>query len=91
MTPAEAKRILVGSLVVTTGLAAVADLSGDGGQPSNLPRLRIVIGAGVVGVVLGILADFAPQLAAGLAVLMGATSVFVTGGGAWSALAALVS
>ena len=70
MTPAEAKRWILPAVAVSGVTAAVSDIT----KERQLPRLRIAIGAFIVAGILSFLADFAPEIAAGLAgtILVGA-------------------
>lgn len=56
----------------------------------ELPEARWYVGVAVAGLGLAVLAQTAPTLAGGLAVLMVLTSALVYGGPAWDALSAAV-
>lgn len=72
-TPAQAKRTVVLALLIAGGLAATRDLS-----KGRVPRLRIVFGVFIAGVILAALADFgAPQIAASFAALLAVTAVLL--------------
>jgi hypothetical protein len=53
------------------------------------PDVRVAIGAFVAGVGLAVTAEFAPPVAAGIAALMLATSLFVLGGDAMAGISAI--
>jgi hypothetical protein len=80
---ANAKQLVVVS-TLGTGLLTVIALYHKGKTPT--PR----VGVGVIasGVILATVAEVAPEIAAGFAVLMLTTAVFVVGGDAWAGLAA---
>lgn len=87
MTGPEAKRLVVVSTVGTAVLTTVAVYR----RQRNAPPLRVAAGAVVVGVILATLAEPAPQVAAGLAVLMLTTAAFVLGGDAWAGISAITA
>lgn len=80
-TPPAAQKFVVTSLVVTGGLAVVNSIAG-----GHVPPVRIGVGLTVAGVMLAVGAEVAPELAAGMALLMAASAVFVYGAPAWSLL-----
>lgn len=72
-SPAQAKRTVVLALLIAGSLAATRDLS-----KGRLPKLRVVFGIFVAGVVLAALADFgAPELSASFAALIVVTAVLL--------------
>lgn len=76
-----AQKIILTSLVVTGGLAVV-----DAVAAGHVPAVRIGVGLTVAGVMLSAFAEVSPQIAGGLAALMGTSAVFVYGAPAWSLL-----
>lgn len=83
MNTANAKQLVVVA-TMATGLLTVIALYHQGKTPS--PR----VGVGVVasGVILATVAEVAPEIAAGFAVLMLTTAAFVVGGDAWAGVSA---
>lgn len=81
-TTDRANGLIVTSLAVSSALVLIRDA-----QTSTLPAGRFIVGTAVAGVGLAVTAQFAPELAGGLAVLLLASSALVYGGPAWSALA----
>lgn len=67
MTPAASKRLVLVSLSLMGGVVAIKDLSGRGLPGSTFTRYWAL---GAVGLVLSVVADFAPQIAGPLAALM---------------------
>lgn len=85
MNEGQAKRIVVGSLVVAGGISAARDLTN-----GKVPRLRIFLGTLGAGVVLAMVADLAPDLAGMFALLMLSTAVFSAGAPTFRALSRLI-
>ena len=81
MTPGKAQTLIVTSLAVSGGLVVVKDA-----KAGQLPGARLAIGLTFTGVSLGVLAQFSPDLAGGVALLLLTTSVFVYGGPAFLAI-----
>lgn len=65
MTPDQARMFVIGSLIVVSA-TAVIDSAGRG----QTPKPRLFIAGGVVYLVLGLGADFVPQIAGPLAILI---------------------
>lgn len=86
-TPAQAKRVVLVALASSAVLAAVSDLGKE-----NVPRLRILLGAVLAGILLSLMADFGmASIAAGIAAVIMLTSFLVLGGDAWARLGKLVT
>lgn len=82
MSPADAKRVVVASLILSVAIIVL----GKAGK-GDVPKPRLFVAGGLVYLVLGFLADFAPQIAAPFAVLV-ALGVFLDRGtGALTTLA----
>jgi hypothetical protein len=81
-SPAQAKRIVVVGVLGTGAVAAVDQL-----RKGNVPSVKIGVGVLISGSMLLALSEVAPAIAAGFAALVLVTSVFVLGGGTWSAVA----
>lgn len=81
MNTDQAQQLVVGSIAVTGVVTSVSMLA-DG----RMPGLPVVVGLGVTGVVLAVGAQFRPDLAGGLAVLIMVTDVFVFAGPLWRAI-----
>ncbi len=64
MTTAEAKRVILLSVVAMVALATVREL-----RKGDLPRPRVVIGGFATGIMLNLLAGPAPKVAGGLALV----------------------
>lgn len=86
-TPADAKRIVVMSTVGTMVLTTAATLQKD----SKLPGFKVVLGGFAMGTILAAAAEWAPELAAGLATLVLITAAFAVGPDAWDGLSHLQS
>lgn len=86
MESAQAKRIVLLGTIGSGILAAVGsvDLTHDKG--ALLPSTRIPFGVFLTGALLAGAAEFAPDIAAGIASLMLVTTMFVIGAPAWSRL-----
>ena len=79
MTPAGAKELALGSVVITGVLASVNSVS-----KGHLPSVRIVLGLGFAGVVLTFLADPAPDLAGSFAALLLVSALLNLGSSAFA-------
>lgn len=86
MTSGEAKRYVVGAVVVSGALAGVSDL-----VQGQVPKVRIIAGAAIAGVILAIAAEPAPDLAGMLALLMLAGAIFTAGAPTFQAIGRIVS
>ena len=82
VTGDQAKRYV---LVGVTGAGALAAI--DQARQGKVPSARIGVGVLAAGAMLLVLAEFAPDLAAGFGALILLTSAFVLGAGAWSGIA----
>lgn len=72
MNDAQAKRLVLLTMVVAGGLASVSDIAKQG----QVPRLRILIGAVIAGVVLTGMVDFgAREIAVGFSMVILVTAV----------------
>lgn len=80
----QAKRLAVTVPVACAVLAFVASVSGQA-EDINMPR--VLAGTLVLAVLLALMAEAAPSIAAGFAWLILVTALFVTGEPAWTALA----
>lgn len=81
MNEQRAQQLVVGSVAATAMVSGANYLVRD-----ETPGMRWIIGVTGSAIGLAIVAMFAPQLAAGLAVLLLATTVFVYGGPVWEAV-----
>lgn len=68
MSPEASKKLVLVSVALMGGTAVVKDLTGKGAQGSTFRRLWAL---GAVGLVLSVLADFAPSIAGPFAALLG--------------------
>lgn len=68
MSPEASKKLVLVSVALMGGTAVVKDLTGKGAQGSTFKRLWAL---GAVGLVLSVLADFAPSIAGPFAALLG--------------------
>jgi hypothetical protein len=67
MSDAQAKRLVLVTLVAATGLAAISDIANKG----DVPRLRIAIGGVIAGIMLTGMIDFgAREIAVGFALII---------------------
>lgn len=85
--PAHAKELVLVGAIGTGLVSAVGQI----GQNSALPSSRIGFGVFIELVMLSLLAEFAPQLASGFAMLGLTTAVFVYGGPAFDALSRITN
>ena len=86
-TPAQAKRLTLVALGSAAVLAAVSDLAHE-----PVPRLRILLGAVLAGILLSVMADFGMAgIAEGIAAVIMLTSFLVLGGDAWKRLGKVVA
>jgi len=74
VTSGEAKSLTIVSLVTAGALASVHAI-----RDGHLPSVRVPLGGVIVGVVLLTVADGAPDVAGGLALLLLAGSLLTTG------------
>ena len=86
MNQQQAQTTIVTSLALSGVLVVVKDLRGhtstgptDPAEPSHLPPLRLAVGLCFAGVGLAVTAQFAPELAGGLAILIGLASLLTAG------------
>jgi hypothetical protein len=86
MNTPDAKRLVVVSAVGTGVLTSIAMY-----RQGKVPTPRIAVGVLAAGVILATAAEVAPEIAAGFAVLMLTTAVFVVGGDAWAGVSAATS
>lgn len=82
--PASAKRNVLGLVVLGSILVAVGQARG-----GRTPRIRLVVGAFVVIVVLSMIAEVAPRLAVTTAALVAVTALISSGPAALAGLANL--
>lgn len=87
MTEDQARNLV---LVGTFGAAGVTAL-GQVTRTKALPSSRLLVGAAAAALILSLVLEVSPDLAAGLAALMLVTALFVLGGPAWSGIAAITS
>ncbi len=80
-TPGQARSTVMIGLAGTGALVTMASVITGGG-----PRLTILIGVGVAGTLLMIVAEYAPELAASFAALILVTALFTSGGAVAAAL-----
>ncbi|MFK0150408.1 hypothetical protein ACIQUZ_35555 [Streptomyces griseus] len=85
MTHEQANTWIVTSLAVSGALVIVRDAA-----DKKVPPVRLAIGLTVAGVLLGTLAQAAPALAGGFAIVLLLTSSLVYGGKAWTTLGDLL-
>jgi len=77
MNSATAQQFVIFGIGLAAGISALAEIA-----HGNIPRLRILFGAVIAGVVLSIIAQFFPEIAGGFAVLiLVGTAVAAPGGG----------
>lgn len=81
MNAPQAKRYVVGALLVAGTLTATRDIARGGA-----PQLRTAVGLAAAGVILGLAADIQPDIAGSFALLLIVGSIFVTGADALGAL-----
>lgn len=84
-TPAQAKRLIIISMLVAGGLASISEFA-----ERDLPRLRIALGVVIGGILLAVIAELSPSLAAGFAALILVTSTLVLGRSAWDRISNVV-
>lgn len=82
MSAARAKRLVLLAMLVAGGTATLRAMRNEG----RLPSVRVPIGTFIAGVMLATLAEFAPALAGGLAMLVLVSSALVSAD-AWKGLA----
>lgn len=75
MSEKEAKQLILASILVT-GLVAVGRRTIEN---KELPAMRILVGVLMSGFLLSVLAQFAPELAGPLALLLMITAIFSSG------------
>lgn len=95
MDPGKAKRLALLSTGAAAGLAVVSGLVQSrerkfGKGPDQFDPARIVAGALILAVILTLMAEVAPPVAGGFALLVLVTALFVVGEPAWQALGAIV-
>ncbi len=73
-TTASARRTVVASVLVTGALVGIRDVS-----RGHAPSLKVGVGLAFSSVLLGLLADGAPALASGFALLLAVGAVTTTG------------
>lgn len=74
MTGPQSHRIIIGSIATAGAVSAVK-----GFKHGSAPRLRILFGAFGAGIVLSMVSEFSPDLAAGLALVALVSSVLSSG------------
>lgn len=85
---AGSKSVIVASTVATGALSYVGAIR----DPARAAQpIRIAAGTFMAGTMLAFLAEFAPELAAGLAALMLVTAAFVAGGPGWAAISSITA
>ncbi len=85
-TQRQAQRVVLGATAATAGLSIAADLTA-----GNVPALGIVLGAAGVAVVLSMVSEFAPDLAAAFAVLLLVSAALASGPETFNRLRKVVS
>lgn len=65
MNPSTAKGVVIGATAATAIIASVSDIA-----TGSMPSVRVAVGATLAAAILYALAEPAPQLAAGFAMLM---------------------
>jgi hypothetical protein len=88
MSQVSAKRLVVVGTIGAGVLTLVAAYRNP--NPKRQP-FRVVLGVFIAGVLLAVLAEVAPSLAAGFSMLMLATAAFVVGGDAWAGITAITA
>ena len=81
MTPRRAKRIILLAIIVAGTIAFVRQAA-----EGEIPSVRIAVGGFVALIMLTLIAEAAPEVAAGFAMLTLVSSIFVTGEPALSAI-----
>lgn len=76
------KTLVLIATAATGAIAAARDLAND-----RTPSVRLIAGVWIAGVLLALLAEVAPQLAAALAALMLVTAIFAGAPDVWQAVA----
>lgn len=76
MSEKEAKQIIITSILVTGLLAIAKNVFEQKGKELALPNMRILVGVLLAGFLLSVLAQFAPELAGPLALLLMVTAIF---------------
>lgn len=82
MTPENAKQFVI----VGVGASSLIAVMGSLGKTGEFPGARVAVGAFASAIILAGIAEFQPGIAGGIAAVMLATSTFVYGADAWSAL-----
>jgi len=82
MTPSDAKKIVVASLILSIAVIVL----GKAGK-GQVPKPRLFVAGGLVYLMLGFLADFAPAVAAPFAILVALGIFLDRGQGALTTLA----
>ena len=70
MTPQQARRYVIGMVVISAVLVAIARVRGE----ESKVRIRLIIGAMVVLMVLSIVSEFAPSMAVAFAGIVAVSS-----------------
>jgi cysteine synthase len=86
MSAPQAKRVVVLSVATAGTMTTVRDLA-----KGDAPSIRTIVGVVVAGVLLAGMAEVAPSVAGGLALLLLTAATFVVGGEAWTALSRAVN
>jgi len=82
----DAKRLVLVGVTGAGALAAVESL-----RHGDVPSVRIGVGVLASGVLLLGIAEVAPAIAGGFAMLLLVTSAFVLGGGAWTGISRITN
>lgn len=85
MTVDRANGLVITGVAVSSAIVLVQHAA-----KGDMPEPRWYVGVAVAGLGLAVLAQSAPTIAGGIAVLMTLTSALVYGGPAWEALSAAV-
>ena len=85
---AQAKKLALTAPIACAVLAFVASISG---EAPEIQMGRVLIGVVILMVLLSLMAEAAPSIAAGFAWLILTTAFFVTGEPAWTALSKLTA
>lgn len=89
MTTDRANGLVLTSLALSGALVVIREATD--GDSDRVPPVRFMVGWVIAGAGLAALAQMAPQLAGGLAVLMLVTASLVYGGPAWKAISKAVT
>lgn len=83
----DARSTIITATAFAGGITALRTIVKPMPGTSNAPRVRVLVGTGVVGLVLLTVAQSAPELAANLAILVALTSGVVNGAPVFLAVA----